>query len=88
MVPEWVISLTGKDFFHRVVRVDLESSNPDTPEVLPYLRGLTNLKYVVLCTSVPADKIRQIEQAMPACENKYTRTLGAEEYPWPTPPVH
>jgi len=85
-VPDWLISLAGIDFFHRVVRVDLESPDPNVDDVLPYLRGLKSLKYVVLSTETSADKIRQIEQALPSCEIKYIRSY--EERPWPSPPVH
>lgn len=85
-VSDWLVSLAGIDFFHRVVRVDLESTDPNVDDVLPYLRGLSSLKYVVLSTEVPAAKIRQIEQALPSCEIKYIHSY--EESPWPPPPVH
>lgn len=86
--PDWLGSLAGIDFFHRVVRVDLHSTDPNIDEVLPLLRGLNNLKYVVLSTELSAGKIRQIEHALPSCEIKYTTTLGSEIHPWPAPPVH
>jgi hypothetical protein len=85
-VPDWLVSLAGIDFFHRVVRVDLQNTDPNVDEVLPQLRGLRNLKYVVLSMEVPAGKIRQIEQALPLCEIKYIGSY--EERPWPPPPVH
>lgn len=78
--------LTGSDFRHYVVRVDLQSTDPNVDEVLPHLRGLSGLKYVVLSRELSAGKIRQIEQAVPACEIKYIRNY--EERPWPPPPVH
>jgi hypothetical protein len=87
-VPRWLLSLAGEDFFHRVVRVDLNSLDPNVDEVLPHLRSLTGLKYVVLSTDVTPCKIRQIERGLPSCEIKYTTMLGVEFHPWPLPPIH
>jgi hypothetical protein len=87
-VPNWLISLAGKDFFHHVVRVDLKRSNPNVDDVLPHLRRLASLKYVVLSTEVPAATIGRIEQALPSCAIKFTEELGSEESTWASPPVH
>ncbi len=83
---DFLAPLTGSDFRHHVVRVDLQSTDPNVDEVLPHLRGLNNLKYVVLSTELSAGKIRQVEQGLPSCEIKYIRSY--EERPWPPPPVH
>ena len=83
---DFLAPLTGSDFRHHVVRVDLQSTDPNVDEVLPHLRGLNNLKYVVLSTGLSAGKIRQIEQALPSCEIKDIRSY--EERPRPPPPVH
>ena len=77
-VPGCLLSMAGVDFFHRVVRVDLESSDPDLVAVLPHLQGLSSLKYVVLSTEVPANKRSQIEQALPSCRIRYTSSRGAK----------
>lgn len=76
--------LTGSDFRHNVVRADLDDPDPDLADVLPRLRSLTRLKYVLLSVTVPAEKVRQIERALPGCQIYVTRR-GSEERPWPPP---
>jgi len=82
---DWLAPLTGSDFRHNAVRVDLDDSDPDLADVLPQLRSLTRLKYVLLSVAVPAEKVRQIQQAVPGCR-LYVTTQGSEECPWPPPP--
>jgi hypothetical protein len=68
--PSWPASMIGVDFCHRVVRVDLDGDDPDVVAILPYLQSLRKLKFVVLWTGVPAEKINQIKDVLPTCKVK------------------
>jgi len=70
-VPLWLLSYAGKDFFHRIVRVDVEKPNQDVEEILPHLQALTNLEYVDFLVEVPPGYGRQIERALPSCRIRY-----------------
>ena len=86
-VPNWLLSSAGMDFFHRVVRVDLdENPDPNIDDLLPHLRALTGLKYVLFYGKTPHEKVKQVERALPSCEIRYTVMQGVEFVPWPPPP--
>lgn len=81
-VPHWLLSYVGKDFFHRIVRVDVENPNQNVDKILLHLQALTNLEYVVFLVEVPPEYGKQIKQALPSCKIRYPIFPGIESVPW------
>jgi hypothetical protein len=67
LVPEWLRTSLGKDFFAELEGVVLDA--PETDAWLVHLRGLKNLQFLYLSgTPVTDDRVRQLQADLPECQ--------------------
>ena len=78
-VPERLSSVLGIDFFHRIVRVDLESAGTTVDQLVPPLSALTHLEYLSVPGGMPDTDVRQLKAGLPSCKFRIFWTPDYEE---------